>query len=265
MKTRMIILLCAACAAFPSLASAQGTVEDEGTDFGGRVSVEVDKKLAKGLHLSVDGEARMDENFSNFGRYQAGLGMTYKINSWLRAGAGYVFINKLDTDDGVWDPRHRFYADLRGRVKKGYWTFSLKERLQMTHRSDVNQYQTNPNAMALKSTFKVEYEGLPSIVPYAYTEFRLALNDPTCIATWNGSSYSDYTFGGYNDVYLNRVRGGLGLEYELSKSHSFDLYLIGDYIYNKDIDTNKEGTKLKSLTYNKGFNVNVGFGYKFSF
>lgn len=61
------------------------------------------------------------------------------------------------------------------------------------------------------------------------------------------------------------MRGALGAEYKLNQHHSLDIYLLGDYTYDKEIDTNKEGTKLKSLTYEKGFKVNLGFGYKFSF
>jgi len=264
MKTRNILILCAICAVIPTFASAQTTESDLETDFGGRFSVEMDKKLAKGLHLTVDGEARMYDGFSDFGRYQAGVGMTYKINQWLKAGGGYVFIENKNSD-GEWNPRHRFHADLTGRLKTANWTFSLKETLQLTHRSDVNTYQTNPNAMALKSRLKAEYKGFGKVNPYVFTELRLALNDPACSATWNGSSYSDYTFLGYNDAYLNRVRGGLGLDYEINSSNALEFYLLGDYTYDKEIDTNKEGTKLKSLTWERGFNVNVGVGYKFSF
>ena len=264
MKTRHILITCLLSVLAPALASAQGTVVDEGTETGGRVSVELDKKLAKGLHLTLDAEARMYDNFTDFGRYQAGLGMTYKINQWLKVGGGYTFIQDKNSSD-EWNPRHRLYGDVTFRLKTGYWTFSLKERLQYTRRDGVNVYQNNPNALALKNRLKAQYNGYGDFVPYAYAELRLALNDPTCVATWNGSSYSDYVFGGYNDIYLNRVRGALGAEYKLNTHHAIDLYLLGDYTYDKEIDTNKEGTKLKSLTYEKGFKVNLGFGYKFSF
>lgn len=241
---------------------ADGT--DNETDFGGRMSVELEKKVAKGLHVTFDGEARFDQNLSDFGRYQAGLGMTYKINSWLRAGAGYIFIENKNSS-GEWKPRHRLYADLRGRLVTGDWTFSLKERLQLTHRNGVNTYQTNPNALTLKSTLKAGYDGFGNIEPYAYVELRQVLNDPACSATWNGTSYSDYLFLGYTDSYLNRVRGCLGAEYRFDKKSSIELYILGDRYYDKSVDTNKEGTKLKSLTYDRGVNVSVGLGYKFSF
>ena len=264
MKTRLTILVCALCAAFPSLTHAQATESGLEQDFGGRVSVELDKKLSKGLHVNLSGQARFQDNFSSFSRYYAGLGVTYKFNSWLKAGAGYNFIENKKSS-GEWGVRHRAFADLTGTVKGGDWTFSLKERLQLTHRDVTNPWQDNPNALVLRSRLKAEYGGFGSLTPYAYTELRLALNDPLCIATWNGASYSDYQFGGYSDCYLNRVRGVVGLEYEFDKRNSLDLYLIGDYTYDKNIDVNKEGTKLKSLTYDRAFNVNIGVGYKFSF
>ena len=105
------------------------------------------------------------------------------------------------------------------------------------------------------------------MTPYGYVELRNVFNDPSCTATWNAStqSYSDYSFGGYNDAYFNRLRGSLGVEWKLNPRNSFDFFVLGDYCRDKEIDTNKEGTKLKSLTYDRKFNTSIGIGYKFSF
>ena len=236
------------------------------TDFGGRLSLGVDRKLAKGLHLGIDGEVRLSDNFSSFGRWQAGVGLTYKVNPYLKLGAGYIFIDKRNSD-GEWNPRHRFYLDATGGIKAGDWRFSLKERLQLTHRNPdgMNVYQANPNALALKSRLKAQYNGFRSISPYAFVEARLALNDPACTATWNGSSFTDYAFTGYTDAYLNRVRTALGLEWSLTKHHALDITLFGDYCYDKIVDTNASGTQLNSLTYDRTFITNLSIGYKFSF
>lgn len=261
MKKHLILLL--PFVLVPALSSAQVTESELGTDFGARLGLELDKKLAKGLHLTLEGQVRFEDGMSSLNRYQAGLGLSYKINPWLRVGGGYLFIERLKSD-GEWSPRHRFYTDVTGRMKSGGWIFSLRERLQLTHRDGVNVYQTNPNAMALSSRLKAEYTGFTSFAPYAYTEFRLALNDPSCTATWNGVSFNDYVFTGYI-TYLNRVRGVAGVQYKINDHHALDFHIFGDYLYDKEIDTNKEGTKLKSLTYDRSFNTNIGFGYKFSF
>lgn len=211
MRKGLVIMAMTFSCMMPASLWAQGTDSDLETNAGGRLSVEMDRKIKKGVHVMADAELRMSDNFSDIGRYQVGLGMSYKVNDWLKTQAGYVLIEDMNSS-GEWNPRHRLYLDLTGTLKSGQWRFSLKEKLQLTHRRGVNAYQTTPNALSLKSRIKAEYKGFGSISPYAYAEFRTALNDPSCSAKWDGTSYSDYSFTGYNDVYLNRVRSAVGLE-----------------------------------------------------
>jgi hypothetical protein len=235
------------------------------TDLGGRFSLGVDKKLSKGLHLSIDGELRMKDNFSTVGRWQVGADLSYKVNPYLKLGGGYIFIDKLKSS-GDWSPRHRFYVDATGGIRVGDWRFSLKERLQLTHRNadDMNVFQANPNSLALKSRIKAQYKGR-SVSPYAYVELRNVFNDPACTAKYDGTAFSDYQFTGYTDAYVNRLRGALGLEWKLSKQHALDFSILGDYCHDKVVDTNAEGTKLKSISYERMFNTKFCIGYKFSF
>lgn len=253
-------------ALFPVLGFAQGTVNDLETDLGARVNVSVNKKIAKGFHVVAEGEFRLSDNFSSLGRYQAGIGLTYKISPVFKVGAGYQLIEKLNSD-AEWKPRHRFYADASATLSAGDWRFSLKERLQLTHRQVNNPYQNNPNSLALKSRIKVSYKGFSSVTPYGYVEVRNVFNDPACSATWSSASqaYTDYSFKGYTDAYVNRVRGSLGAEWKLTKNHALDFYILGDYGYDKNIDTNASGTKLKSLTYDPSFKTSFCVGYQFSF
>ena len=253
-------------ALLPLAAFAQGTVNDLETEFGSRIGVSVNKKIVKGLHVVADGEARLTDNFSSFGRYQMGLGVTYKISPAFKVGAGYQFIEKLNSSS-EWKMRHRFYADASATLRAGDWRFTLKERLQLTHRDVNNVFQNNPNSLALKSRFKVTYRGLTNLTPYGYVEVRNVFNDPSCSATWSNTSltYTDYSFTGYTDAYVNRLRGALGAEWKLSKHHALDFYLLGDYCYDKNIDTNSSGTTLKSLTYDQTFKTSLCIGYQFSF
>ncbi len=253
-------------ALIPVIGFAQGTVNDLETDLGARVNISLNKKIAKGLHVIAEGEVRLSDNFSSLGRYQAGVGVTYKISPVFKVGAGYQFIEKKNSSS-EWKPRHRFYADARAALTAGDWSFSLKERLQLTHREVNNVYQNNPNSLSLKSRFKISYKGFSSVTPYGYVELRNVFNDPACSATWSTTSqaYSDYTFKGYTDAYLNRVRGCLGAEWKISKQHALDFYVLGDYCYEKNVDTNSGGTKLKSLTYDQEFNTTFCIGYQFSF
>ena len=260
--TAVLLLL----ASMPFISNAQGTKEELESEVGARFSVTADKKIVKGFHWTVEGEARLGDNLTDFGRYQFGTGLTYKVTPWLKLGAGYIFMEDKNSSD-VWKPRHRAYGDVTFSYKTGPWRFALKERVQLTHKDVNNPYQSTPNLVALKSRFKVEYKATPALTPYGYVEVRNVFNDPACSATWSTSSqiYSDYSFIGYTDTYINRYRGGLGVEWKVNPKNSFDFYLLGDYCYDKDVDTNKEGTKLKSLTYKQNLRASIGIGYTFSF
>ena len=261
-----LLLIFALALALSGLARAQGTVNALENDLGGRFSVTLDKKIVKGVHLFAEGEARFSDNFSSFGRYQAGLGFTWKITDVFKVGTGYQFIQKQNSE-GTWKPRHRVYLDGAVNLRAGDWRFSVKERLQLTYRDVNNAYQNNPNSLALKSRFKITYKGLTDVTPYGYIEIRNVFNDPSVKATWSTTSlsYADYSFGGYNDAYINRIRGSLGAEWKVSSQHALDFFLLTDYNYDKNIDTNAAGTTLKSLTWDQGIKVSLGIGYKFSF
>ena len=253
-------------ALLPAAVFAQGTKNALESDFGARLSVSVDKKIVKGLHVEAGGEMRLSDNFTSLGRYQFGVGMTYKVNKYFKVGVGYQFIEKKNSSS-VWKPRHRVYADASALFRAGDWRFSVKERFQYTHRDVGNLYQSTPNLLELKSRFKVSYKGFAKVTPYGYVEVRNVFNDPVCSATWSTASeaYADYKFKGYRHAYINRVRGCLGAEWKITKQHSLDFYLLGDYCYDKNVDTNSSGTRLKSLTYDRAFNTSLGLGYRFSF
>lgn len=264
MKRKLLIMT--ALAVFSLAVRAQGTVNDMTRDFGARVSASVDKKVMKGLHVSADAEWRLTDDFSNPGRFQVGAGVSYKISPMFKVGGGYLFIERRNSE-GKWKPRHRVYLDGTASLRAGDWRFSLKERLQLTCREVGNTFQKNPNSLELKSRLKVSYKGFLDVTPYAYAELRNVFNDPACSATWNSSThtYSDYSFLGYGDAYVNRIRGSLGAEWKLSKSHALDFFVLTDYCYDKVIDTDKAGTTLNALTYDQALNIALGVGYTFSF
>lgn len=150
----------------------------------------------------------------------------------------------------------------------GDWRFSLRERLQFTHKSyDINPYQEVLNPLTLKSRLMVKYRGFKAVEPYAYIELRNIFNAPKCSATHNTATdtWSDYEFLGYSHAYINRVRGALGLEWNLTKRHSLDFTAMFNYHNDLEIDTNKAGTKLKSFTWQNPTTATLSIGYKFSF
>ena len=252
---------------------------------GGRASVGVDYKVFKGFHIEAEEEVRTADNFAGLGSLRTSLGVSYKPIKYVKVGVGYTLINpfKIDKemDDGslytnFWYPKHRVYGDLTGTVKVWKFQFSLKERLQFTHNTDadLNPYQSTRNALALKSKLGVKFKGWDFIEPSLSFELRTALNEP-----WGEISgkeqttekskkkYYAYTHTGYTNVYNNRIRVNLGVDFKPAKHHTISPYVMYDYTMDYKIDTNGEGTRLYSYKYvtdadgNKSYAAATGWKY----
>jgi len=106
------------------------------------LSVDAEKKLAKGLKLEGGVEVRSQNGFSDLERWAFSLGLNYRLNSWLKSDVGYTFIDRYRTSQltskgntisGYWSPRHRICAGLTGQYGLGRWKFTLRERYQYTY------------------------------------------------------------------------------------------------------------------------------------
>ena len=256
---------------------------------GGRASVGVDLKLAKGLHIEAEEEVRAADSFAGLGSLHTTLGVTYKPLSFLKVGAGYTLINpyKIDKDlgddnyyTGFWAPRHRLFADVTGTLKAGHFNFSLRERLQFTHNADdaLNVYQSTRNALALKSRVGVKYKGWRYVEPSLSFEARAALNDPWGYTSGSAQTTADtkrefytYTHTGYTHAYFDRLRLNLGVDITPSRFHTFGPYVLLDYNMDYNIDTNgsdKWATKgVRIFTDNTGwvYSTKLIFGLKYTY
>ena len=274
---KIALVIWVATLLFPSALTAQtDTALDP--EFGGRVSVSMDKKIVKGLHVSLEEEMRFDNNFGSLDRLQTTLGLNYKVHPNIKLGVGYALINGYGADSKSFkSPRHRFMADVTGTLHLGQWNLSLKERFQVTRRTgDYNVYQNPQNALTLKSRLMARYKGFGKVQPYTYFEIRNYLNAPVIEAAFDGTQY--YTLDdhsetgepgwfltGFNGGYINRLRGSLGVDIKLDKHNTLNFYFLGDYCIDKEVDANAKGTKLKSYTRETGFRGWLGAGYEFAF
>ena len=276
---RNIYILLASLLALIPLTSKAQTDVDLDPAFGGRVSVGLDKKIIKGLHLTLEEEIRIDNNFSSFNRFHTTAALQYKVLPYLKVGVGYALINPYSSSNNAFkDTRHRFMLDATGTVRFGLWQLSLKERFQITHRTgDFNTYQNPANLMALKSRLTLKYKGLQRWTPYAYVELRNTLNAPVINASYN-PTYNVYMtssgsitgeagwfLDGFRGCYINRLRGSLGADYKINRHNTLNLYILLDHVSDKVVDANAEGTKLKSYTREQGFVGQIGAAYEYSF
>lgn len=263
------------------LAAAAQTDESLDPEVGGRIAVSLDKKIIKGLHINLEEELRFDNNFSAFDRFHTTLGASYKVLPWLKVGLGYSLINGYDGDSSAFkSARHRFFFDVTGSYRFGDWQVSLRERVQMTHRTgSFNEYQNPANAWALKSRVKVAYKGLRRWEPYASVELRNTLNAPVINAVYNEATdtwgfYNNGVFTekgdpgwfleGFSGAYVNRLRGTLGVEYRIDRRSTIEAYLMADYSIDKEVDANTSGKKLKAYTRETGFTGWLCVSYSYS-
>ncbi|MBP5722569.1 MAG: DUF2490 domain-containing protein [Bacteroidales bacterium] len=256
--------------------SAQNNVALD-SELCGRISVGVDKKITKGFHITLDEELRQNNNFGSFERLQTNIGAKLKVHPNVKIGVGYSLINPYSTSDKAFDnARHRITFDIAGNLDFGKWNISLKERLQMTHRTgDFNIYQKTKNALALKSRLTAKYKYSERLAPFAYLEIRNTLNAPVISANFDGTAYltdagsktgePGWFLDGFCGSYVNRIRGAFGVDYSFDRHNSLNFCIFLDRISNKVVDANSEGTKLKSYTRETGFLANIAVAYVYSF
>lgn len=264
---RTVRLLIAALLLVCAAAKGQTPASETDYDFRSRTSVGADWQITEDLQLSGRYELRTSDRMSRIESNHLNAGIQYSPIKHLDVGAGYCFLGNYDSEK-VLKPRHRLYFDLIGSYKFGAWKLSLRERIQMTHKSyEFNEYQQTPNLVELKSRLKLAYKGFIHLEPYAFFELRNCFNGPSFTAEYNETSgkYTNYEFAGYSDAYVNRLRGALGLEWKISANHSIDFKLMSDWCREKAIDTNAEGTKLKSYSWEQSLNTSLSIGYVFSF
>lgn len=243
------------------------TMHAQNVGFTTRTSAEIDWKIVKGLELNAGYELRTQNSLAGVERHQASIGLDYKVCDYFKIGGEYIFIGHFNSAN-EFKPRHRLSLNLTGQYDAGAWRFSLKEKLQLTHYAyDMNRFQDVPNALQLKSRFTVKYRGLKTIEPYAYFEMRNIFNAPKFSATWSTASetWTDYSFIGYSDAYINRLRAAIGLEWNITRNHGIDFTLMYNWTHGKDIDTDKEGTTLKSYAWKNANALSLCVGYCFSF
>ena len=254
------------------------TNESLSPEFGGRIAARLNKKIVNRLHVTLEEEIRLDNNFTKFDRFHTTLFLNYKLSENIKLGLGYALITPYSsTSESFKNVRHRLMLDAKYTMQFGYWSFSVKERLQMTHRTgDYNVYQNPANAITLKSRLKAQYKGLGKFSPYVYFELRQYLNAPVISAAYDGTNYytiedlSEYGspgwfLNGYKGSYINRYRGSIGVDIRLNRNNILNFYILTDYVSDKVVDANSEGTKLKSYTKETGFVGWFGAGYEYTF
>ena len=250
-----------------------------GDDFGIWTDIGLKKEWTKKFSTDFGFEYRANDKLKNSSRLSFDLGASYKPWKFLKVGIGYVFIedhsqierkinlNKegeekgYNIDHAFWRPKHRFLVEATGSVDAGRFTFSLRERYQITHTPEAtttreryrdrvtpgfstdkpiyngyyldDRVETQKKAKTeqyLRSRLGVDYniKGIP-LTPFATYEFSNNLKD---------------------GFHLDKTRLTIGADYKIKKQHTLTL----GYIYTKGHDDDN----IKDTHA-----INVGYSFKF--
>ncbi len=205
---------------FCILFSVCGYLSAQQENYGTRLGMGVEKKL-NNWTFAAEGELRTIYYVRLISRGSLQLSADYKIAKPLTVGAGYEFMNYLDVKYKDYQLRHRAYAQVTGKAEWKRFTFSLREKIQLTTKDEtdrikpngkIDTYAINP-AWLSRTRVKISYNiNKSQIAPYLSFEANYQLNNP------DGNMMDNYKLT-------------LGATYKLNKKHSFDFYLLG----NKDI------------------------------
>lgn len=263
----------------PLNAFSQGIpVDDPGIKGFGRLSFTVEKALREDLAFRGGCELRAGDALFNQIRADESLGIVWSATPWLQAECGYTFIGKCDYRHD-YSLRHRVTGSVAAKWKEGPWCFTVKEKVQLTHRpGEMNTWQQPRNQVCLKSKAQVEYVRGKHWRPLIAVEVKMSLNavklapydyyaEAMCFVTPSGDIGSDpgWMTEGFDQVTVNRLRLSPGVKYRISRHKSLRFYVLADYRYDRKIDISSDGTRLKSIVDIPEYDISSCLAYVYHF
>jgi hypothetical protein len=219
------------------------TLKAQTDDFGIWASAAVEKSLGK-LNLGAEAELRTKDNASQTDRASIQVSADYDIFKPLKAGLAYQFIDYYDSKYADYQPRHRFIMYLQGKYKLGDFTFTLRERAQMTTKDESDRIKTSGKKKGSIDTYKVNPEWTWR------NRFKATYNIPHFPVNPSIAVETFYELNNPDGNVFDKVRYTLSFGYNITKHHQLDVFGLID----KEINVTDPVT-----TYITG----VGYTYSF--
>lgn len=205
-------------------------VYSQSDDFGIWYGLNPEFSLTKKLDIKVSAMIRTFKNASIIEQVFLEAGASYKFNNYLSTAVSYRIIDNLE-DNSEYHIRHKWFADVKGTLPLGNFSFSARLRLQV---------QT-------KTFYENEKDKIPDY--HGRLKLRVSYNIPSfpvnpflCIESFSPLFK--------NHVQLvDKDRFTLGLEYKIFKKQSIE----GEYVFQRDFLPHISDINLISLTYNIKF------------
>jgi opacity protein-like surface antigen len=261
------ILLTAGIISFATSILAQ-----EGEPGGIWASAGVSKEITKKWSADVEFEFRTLDFTTKRERFAFQIGTDYELIKNLKLGVGYSYLNVYDdftlSPGNYYQNRNRFYGQLGYKLKFGNFSLSFRERAQLTYKNDsdriniygvLNTNRINPD-LIWRNKIKLAYNIKKNpFTPYISFESYYLTNDPSAIRDYN-ADLTEYT---EVSSYFNKLRYSAGVEYEITKKHSIDLF--GMYSMERGAEEVKvSGPNYYQLSaWNNTFVLGIGYTYSF--
>ncbi len=236
---------------------------DGGDDLEMGVEISAEKKLNKTWSVGVEAEYRNRDSFSEFDRFTIGPSVEYKINKWLKASVGglYMYVNnspdlKFHNNGSLKSirpakatSRYRAFVALTGDTKVGRFKFSLRERYQYTFRPGYSVEQHKYTADGYFNETEIDERPDKN-----YQVLRQRLGIDYDIANCPLTPFvTAEMFNGLQDNFrIEKMRYTVGVDWKVAKQHTVTL----KYFY-QDVNGEEGDGDVNSHL--------VGVGYKFKF
>lgn len=252
-----------------------------GDEFGIWTGLGVEKDITKRFSVDAGVDFRSGSNLEYAERWSGTLGLGFKVNSFLKLGAGYTYIhdyehqdskvnfnnkgveNGYNVDHGHWRGKNRAFFDMTGSLKAGRFKFSLRERYVYTHSvaTDVKRTRFRDKLVSGHTdnlypwngeNFLEMTEGIDHKSGKDKHQLRSRLKVEYNIPKCPFNPFVTYEFA--NDLTdgldLDRTRLVVGTEWKITKQHVVSM----GYLFHQGTDGKHEGA----------LHV-IDLGYKFKF
>ena len=243
-------------------------------DFGLWTDAGLSQKLGNtGLTADVGLGMRLNNNWNNIDRWNLGVALSYDIFKFLETSVGYDLIYSFNqsatkpnyntagvwrgynVENAYWRPKNRLHVDLKGKAKVGRFSFSLRERYQLTaynHRwLRQDKYRFNQGTK-LDGTCDYLYEGNPYVLRDGYPESEMELKEHKTkhylrsrlqasydirnvpIAPYIAWEVSNNLSEGFS---IDKRRYSVGADWKITKGQHLSI----GYVYNNGEDDDEDG------------------------
>ena len=184
----------------------------QNNDAGMWATLSIQHPLSKKINFVIDQELRLKENYQRINLFYTNVGIDYKLNKFIKISPTYRAIQKKRLE-GTYSYRHRLMLDVT--VKKKLKKFTLSERVR--YQAEVQDFNTSKKGKLTEQFLRfktdLKFTSTEKITPYVSCELRYQIHAPR----GDGPRY---------DNSFHRIRNVLGIEYELNKKNSVNVYYL---------------------------------------